>query len=245
MIRGKYAIVTGASRGIGLSVAKKLVENGCMVVLTARNDKEIDEVCTKLGKNAIPLVWDISKIEEIPQKLSEAKRLLGGFDILVNNAGIFSYGEWSPAEMLSATYKQWQQVMTTNCDAVYFMMQAAIKDMLNSNIKGNILNFSSAASVEPVYGAYGASKTIVTALTRGFGKMFAKNGIVINGIAPGPVATAMNNWHNGDSMEHPAVPFGRFLSADEVGDAAIYMLSKEAEMICGETLIIDGAYSIR
>ena len=75
--------------------------------------------------------------------------------------------------------------------------------------------------------------------------MYADEGITINGIAPGPVATEMNNWHEGDSMSHSRVPYGRFLKTDEVKKLAEYLLSEDAVMACGETVILDGAYHIR
>lgn len=75
--------------------------------------------------------------------------------------------------------------------------------------------------------------------------MFAPYGITVNGIAPGPVATEMNNWHEGDSMKHDRVPYGRFAAIDEIASLAKYLLSDEAKMICGETVIMDGAYYIR
>ena len=124
-------------------------------------------------------------------------------------------------------------------------MKAAVNYMLDNNIKGNILNVTSVAGYEPVFGAYGASKTAATALTRGWGKMFANDGITINGIAPGPVATEMNGWHEGDPMEHSRIPFGRFSTIEETAKLAMYLLSKEAEMVCGETVVLDGGYAIR
>jgi 3-oxoacyl-[acyl-carrier protein] reductase len=117
--------------------------------------------------------------------------------------------------------------------------------MLENNIKGNILNITSVAGYEPVYGAYGASKIAATGLTRGWGKMFANDGITINGIAPGPVATEMNNWHEGDPMEHDRIPFGRFATVEEIAKLAMYLLSEEAQMVCGETVVLDGGYAIR
>ena len=135
--------------------------------------------------------------------------------------------------------------MKTNSSSVFFTMQAAVKYMIENEIKGNILNVTSAAAYEPVYGAYGASKLTATGLTRGWGKMFAPDGITINGIAPGPVATEMNNWHEGDSMEHNRIPYGRFSTVDEIAKLAMYLLSEEATMVCGETVVLDGAYAIR
>ena len=75
--------------------------------------------------------------------------------------------------------------------------------------------------------------------------MFAARGITINGIAPGPVATEMNNWHEGDPMEHSRIPYGRFATCDEVAKLAMYLISEEARMLCGETVVLDGAYAIR
>ena len=75
--------------------------------------------------------------------------------------------------------------------------------------------------------------------------MFADDGITINGIAPGPVATEMNGWHEGDSMKHSRIPYGRYSSSEEIAKLAEYLLSEDAKMICGETVIIDGGYSIR
>ena len=124
-------------------------------------------------------------------------------------------------------------------------MQSAVKYMLENNIKGNILNITSVAGNEPVYGAYGASKTAATELTRGWGKMFASDGITINGIAPVPVATEMNIWHEGDPTEYNRIPFERFATIKEIANLAMYLLSKEAEMVCGETVVLDGAYAIR
>jgi len=135
--------------------------------------------------------------------------------------------------------------MKTNTSSIFFIMQSAVKYMLANGIKGNILNVTSVAGYEPVHGAYGASKIASTGLTKGWGKMFADDGITINGIAPGPVATEMNNWHEGDAMEHDRIPFGRFATIEEVAKLAMYLLSKEAEMVCGETVVLDGAYAIR
>ena len=118
--------------------------------------------------------------------------------------------------------------------------------LIGPNGAGKTTAFNTITGVyEPTNGAYGASKIAATGLTRGWGKRFASEGIVINGIAPGPVATEMNGWHEGDPMEHDRIPFGRFATIDEIASLAMHLLSKEAEMICGETVVLDGAYAIR
>lgn len=246
MIKGNKAIVTGASRGIGFAIAKELVNAGCSVVITGRNEKTLKVAAEKIGKTAIPMVWNASDIDLAAAKINEAAEILGGLDIVVNNAGIFAQRhEWSKTGLLQTTVDEWQSVMKTNTSTIFFTMQAAVNYMLENNIKGNILNVTSVAGYEPVYGAYGASKIAATGLTRGWGKMFANDGITINGIAPGPVATEMNNWHEGDPMKHDRIPFGRFATVEEIAKLAMYLLSEEAQMVCGETVVLDGGYAIR
>lgn len=246
MLKGNKAIVTGASRGIGFTIAKELAKNGCSIVITGRNIETLQQAAEKMEGNVIPMVWDASKVEIADSKISEAAALMGGLDIVVNNAGIFAQrDEWNKKTLLETTVNEWESVMKANTSSIFFTMQSAVKYMLDNGIKGNILNVTSVAGYEPVSGAYGASKIAATGLTRGWGKMFAGDGITINGIAPGPVATEMNNWHEGDPMNHARIPFGRFATTKEIASLAMYLLSKEAEMVCGETVVLDGAYAIR
>ena len=242
----KKALVTGGSRGIGFAIAKELADNGYKVVITGRDESTLNKAANEIGKSVIPLVWDAGEIDRSKDMIEKASELLGGLDAVVNNAGIFAQrSEWNKDELLKTTPDEWSSVMNVNTNAIFFTMQAAVNYMLDNNIKGNILNVTSVAGEEPVYGAYGASKIASTGLTRGWGKMFASDGITINGIAPGPVATEMNNWHEGDPMEHDRIPFGRFATILEIAKLAKYLLSEDAKMICGETVIFDGGYSIR
>lgn len=246
MLRGNKAIVTGGSRGIGFAIAKELAAKGCKVVITGRNMKSLQEAAEKIGGGVIPMEWDISDLASIPEKMEEAAKLLGGLDILVNNAGIFAQrNEWGKKGLLETTIPEWESVMTTNTSSLFFMMQAGVNYMLKHGIKGNILNVTSVAGYEPVRGAYGASKTASVGLTRGWGMVFAGDGITINGIAPGPVATEMNDWHEGDPLDHDYIPYGRFATIEEIAGLAMYLLSEEAKMVCGETVVFDGAYHIR
>lgn len=242
----RKALVTGASRGIGYAIAKKLAQNGDKIVITGRKKETLERVAKGLGQNVFPMVWDAAEFDKAEEKIREAAEKLGGLDIVVNNAGIFARrSEWDKKSLLKTTVQEWQDVIDVNASAVFFTMQASVNYMLENGVKGNILNITSVAGEEPVFGAYGGSKILATGLTRGWGKMFASDGITINGIAPGPVATEMNNWHEGDSMKHDRIPYGRFATIDEVAALAMYLLDEKAKMICGETVIIDGAYSIR
>ena len=226
--RGSKAIVTGGSRGIGLEIAKELVKSGVSVVITGRSAGSLGKAAAESG--AIPVVWDISDISLMREKFDECVKLLGGVDILVNNAGVFDSVGWGMG-MLNVSEKDWDTVMDVNLKAAFFMMQTTAKYMLDKGIRGNILNISSVAANEPLQGPYGASKAGLFGLTRGWGMVLAHTGIVVNGIAPGPVATEMNNWHEGDSLTHNRIPTGRFVTAEEVAKLAMYLLSGDAVQI--------------
>lgn len=243
-LRGNLALVTGASRGIGRAIAENLVQNGCRVVITGRNAQTLAQTAAEIG--AIPRVHDAADWGGAAETVEWAAAQLGGLDMVVNNAGLFAQrSEWNRDELLRTTADEWRRVMDVNVSGLFFMMQAAVRHMKSHGVRGNVLNVTSVAGAEPIYGAYGASKIAATGLTRGWGRMFAPDGIVINGIAPGPVATEMNHWHPGDSMAHSRIPFGRYASAEEVAQCVLYLLSPAAEMICGETVILDGAYAVR
>ena len=165
----RKALITGASRGIGYAIAKKLSQNGCAVVITGRNINTLERVANELGKNVLPMVWNSAEFDKTDEKVNEAVGMLGGLDIVVNNAGIFAQSnEWDKNSLLNTTAKEWQDVINVNASAVFFTMQSAVKYMPKNNIKGNILNITSVAGEEPVYGAYGGSKILATGLTRGW-----------------------------------------------------------------------------
>lgn len=242
-IRTKYAVITGGSRGIGYEIARRLCAEGAEVLITGRNEVTLRKAAEQLGAKS--LVWDISDISVMQKNFDSCIELLGGFDTLVNNAGVLTpQHEWGIG-MLELTEEEWDTVMNINLKGAYFMMQTAVRYLYSNHLKGNVLNIASVAATEPGYGPYVTSKCGLVNLTRGWGKQFAPYGIVINGIGPGPAATEMNNWHEGDSMENKRIPTGRFLTAGEVGAMAMYLLSEEANQIIGHTVMMDGAYDIK
>jgi 3-oxoacyl-[acyl-carrier protein] reductase len=246
MLKGNKALVTGGSRGIGFAIAEALIKEGCRVVITGRKEETLKAAAEKLGEKASYMVWDVSDIHLAHEKVREAADIMGGLNILVNNAGIlWQRSEWDKDSLLSTTTDDWRKVMSVNTDGLFFTMQAAVKYMRENSVAGNVLNITSVAGYEPAKGAYCTSKAAANALTRGWGQTFANDGITINGIAPGPVATEMNSWHEGDPLEHSRIPFGRFALCEEIAKLALYMLSAEAAMLCGETVVFDGAYHIR
>ena len=132
----KKALVTGASRGIGYAIAKKLSQSGCKVVITGRNLKTLKSVAEKLGENVFPMVWDAVNFDKAEEKVKEVINMIGGLDIVVNNAGIFAQrSEWDKSSLLNTTVNEWQKVIDINASAVFFTMQAAVNYMLKNNIK--------------------------------------------------------------------------------------------------------------
>ncbi len=242
-LRGTKAIVTGGSRGIGYAIAQKLKEAGAAVVINGKNEERLRKAAAQLGVGY--LAWDVSDLSVMQEKFDACVAMLGGCDIFVNNAGVLtSDREWG-IEKLYLTEDEWDRVMDINLKGAYFMMQTAVRYMYENNIKGNVLNVNSVAATEPLSGPYGASKAGMYGLTRGWGRDFAPYGIVINGIAPGPIATDMNNWHEGDSLSNARIPTGRFGTAEEVASLAMYLLSTEACQIIGHSVVCDGAYDIK
>ena len=243
ILRTQKAVVTGGSRGIGYEIARRLIDAGAEVVITGRKEEPLRTAAENLGTEW--LVWDVADISVMQEKFDRCVSIMGGFDTLVNNAGVLTpQHEWGIG-MLDLTETEWDTVMDINLKGAFFMMQTAVRYLYHKKIHGNVLNISSVAATEPGYGPYVTSKCGLVNLTRGWGKFFASHGIVINGIGPGPVATEMNNWHKGDSVEHSRIPTGRFLTVEEVGAMAMYLLSEEANQVIGQTFMIDGAYDIK
>lgn len=107
----KKALVTGASRGIGYAIAKKLSQNDCKVVITGRNIETLERVASELGKNVLPMVWNAMDFNKANEKIAQAADMLGGLDIVVNNAGIFAQrSEWDKHELLKTTPREWSDV---------------------------------------------------------------------------------------------------------------------------------------
>jgi NAD(P)-dependent dehydrogenase (short-subunit alcohol dehydrogenase family) len=243
VLRTKRALITGGSRGIGYEIARRLTEAGADVVITGRTEKPLRAAAEMLGVQW--LVWDAADISVMQENFDRCVSMMGGFDTLVSNAGILTpQHEWGIG-MLDLTEAEWDAVMNVNLKGAFFMMQTAVRYLYINKIRGNVLNIASVAATEPGYGPYVTSKCGLVNLTRGWGRFFAPHGIVINGIGPGPVATEMNNWHKGDPLEHTRIPTGRFLTVEEVGAMAMYLLSEEANQVIGQTFFIDGAYDIK
>lgn len=241
MLNGKKVFISGASRGIGFEIARKAVASGAKVAISGRNPDTIREAAEKLGSSAFPLVWDVNDIDRAAEIIADADKLMGGLDIVVCSSGVSdakTFGEITPAD--------YDKIMNTNLRGMFFLYQAAVK-RLRANpgpVRGHILSIASEHGFRSIPTAYALSKHGVVALTEGLGLTLAREGIVVNGVAPGGTATIMIGWKPGDTLDRPYHPNGRLATADEIADLAIFLMDSTGNNIIGRCVLSDGGCSL-
>ncbi len=238
LLLGKVALITGGSSGIGLEIAKKFLSCGCKVVISGTNEEKMKKICNELNnKNLKYIVLNVLDVKKMPNKIAkvvdmfEEKRI----DILVNSAGLVS-----KSSFFDMTEEEYDKIMDTNAKGTFFMSKYVGQYMIDNKIKGHILNLSSSSSLRPAWTPYQISKWAVKGLTLGLADIFIKHGIVVNAIAPGPTATPMLNMKDGDSIEIPDNPSGRYATPIEIANLAVFMASSMGDLIVGDTFYITG-----
>lgn len=246
ILKDKKVLITGGGNGIGLSIAKKCIELGAKVVITGRNDKKLSSVIEELGNNSLKkLVWDVSDLSQLQKGVEDAKLLLGGdIDILVNNAGVLS-GDSFP----NITEEIWDTIYKINSKGLFFLTQYLSKQWMNTkrnNLK-KIINISSQGGFVGATYPYRMTKWDVAGLTQGLGIKLAPEGIIVNGIAPGIIATDMQKGFlkQGDNIHCTLNPLGRFAFPEEIAELAVFLMSDAGNFIVGQTIVSDGGYSIK
>jgi NAD(P)-dependent dehydrogenase (short-subunit alcohol dehydrogenase family) len=249
-LKGKIAIVTGGSRGIGKAIALGLAKAGAKVVITSRkmNDLEANAAEIKaFGGEAFPIQAHLGKVEEINRMVSTVMDRFGRIDILVNNAGT------NPAlgTVLDAEERLWETIMNVNLKGVYFVSQAVAKVMKKQG-GGKIINIASVDGITPEPGVsiYNISKAGVRMITQSFALELAPFNIQVNTIAPGPISTKLLDSHwfhlppEEAKKEKEAMakitPMGRIGEPDEIVGAAVYLASDASSYTNGAEIVIDG-----
>ena len=241
LLKGRTALVTGGTSGIGYEIAKEFLKAGCVVVITGRNIKRLENAVSSL-KEEIPdckiftFQLDNGDVAQISQSISSilGKYSLSQIDILVNNAGINS----GPA---GCSYEEnFDAIIKTNLKGTFFMAKIFAEYLKSNNIEGNILNIASSSSDRPVTDAYTLSKWGIKGLTKGLARVYSSCGIVVNGIAPGPTATPMLKKDDNDNLVHPKVLTGRLAHPVEIANMAVILVSNMSRMVIGDIVYISG-----
>lgn len=243
-LQGKVAIVTGASKGIGASIAKHLAAEGAAVVINYASSKEgADAVVAeieKAGGKALAVKGDVSKKAEIESLFAQAVKSFGKLDILVNNAGRY---EFAPIE--AVTEEHFHKMFDLNVLGLILSAQEAVKHFGPDG--GNIINISSVVSyLTPPHGSvYSATKAAVDAVTKSLAKELGPKQIRVNSINPGMVETeglAAAGMSEGDFRNKIVAdtPLGRIGQPNDIATAAVFFASTDSAWITGETLVIAG-----
>lgn len=246
LLEGKRVLITGGTSGIGLSIAKKCLKEGAYVLITGRDEKKLKHVSNEINHIRLKsLVWDVKDLSIISEKIKVTELILdGGIDILVNNAGIIN-----DVQFPNITPEIWNNIYETNSRGLFFLTQELCKQWMKEKTKVNkkILNISSQGAFVGATYPYRLTKWDVVGLTQGLGVKLAKYGIIVNAIAPGIVATNMqpNILIQGDNIFCSENPIERYALPDEIAELAIYLMSDLSNFIVGQTIIIDGGYSLK
>jgi NAD(P)-dependent dehydrogenase (short-subunit alcohol dehydrogenase family) len=249
-LKGKVAIVTGGSRGIGQAIAYGFAKAGAKVVITSRKAQDLEATAcemTAIGCEVLVIPAHLGKFEEPQRVVDLVMQKFGRIDILVNNAGA------SPAmaSVLDTDERLWDTIMNLNLKGVYFMSQAAARVMKKQG-GGKIINVASidGFNPEPFVSVYSISKAGVRMVTRSFAMELARDNIQVNAICPGPISTKMMNSHWAHLPPEEAkkqkdelckhLPTCRIGEPDEIAGAAIYLASEASNYTTGTEIVIDG-----
>ena len=244
ILSGKVALVTGASRGIGKSIALSLGALGAEVVVNySASDTSAEEVAksiNKSGGSSYKLKFDVSDEESVNNGINQIIKNSGKIDILINNAGITRDGL-----LMRMKESQWDEVLNTNLKGVFLCTKNVSRFMIKQR-SGKIINITSIVGLigNPGQANYAASKAGVIGFTKTCAKEFASRGIKVNAIAPGFIETEMTENLNTDDLLK-MIPLGKLGSADQIASLVNFLVSSDAsEYITGQTISIDGGMNM-
>ena len=243
-LAGRVAIVTGASRGLGAGMAIGLAEAGADLVVvasSARLQETVDKI-KALGRRCIGVQADLIDTKVIPKIIDAAVAEYGRIDILVNCAGIIRR-----APAIEFSEQDWDDVIQINQKSLFFLCQAAAKEMLKQK-KGKIINIASLLSFQGgiIVPSYAAAKSAVAGLTKALANEWAQLGINVNAIAPGYMATEMTEALQKSAERAPAIlariPAGRWGTPEDMKGLAVFLASDAAEYVQGQVIAVDGGW---
>jgi NAD(P)-dependent dehydrogenase (short-subunit alcohol dehydrogenase family) len=245
-LRGKAAVITGGSAGLGAQMATALAEAGADVVVAARRIGRCEELCNKLEADnrvrAIPVACDVSKMEDCQNLVDLTVREFGKLDVLVNNAGNI----WV-ADALDFPMDKWQKVMNLNLNGTFQLSMMAARVMKKQG-KGKIINISSIGGFRGDFPenansvAYVASKGAILSITKDLAVKWAPYGITVNAICPGWFPTGLNDQHLTEMADTllRRIPLGRYGGNDDLKGLIVFLSSAASDYITGQHIVVDG-----
>ena len=243
----KRILITGGASGIGYSIAQQCIKEGGSVCITGRNEDRLQTAYQSIGNNSHLkyIVWDISKPSLNESNINKVVDLMGGdIDILVNNAGVQPY-EFFP----NVTESEWNRVYDTNSKGTFFLSQSIAEHWAKCKADHfrKIINISSQGGFVGATYPYRMSKWDIAGLTAGLAKALIKNGIIVNGIAPGVVKTAMQSKFikQGDNVFCSQNPMERYAFPEEITELAVWLMSDLSNFIIGQTILCDGGFTLK
>jgi 3-oxoacyl-[acyl-carrier protein] reductase len=241
-LTGMTALVTGASGGIGSAIAKALAGQGARLAVSGSNAEKLEAFRAELGGDHVALACNLSDGAEVDQLVPRAVESLGKLDILVNNAGV-------TRDNLAMRMKddEWDQVIRVNLEAAFRLCRAAAKPMMKARF-GRIVSITSVVGTtgNPGQANYAASKAGLVGMSKALGQELASRGITVNCVAPGFIRSAMTDVLP-DAQKAALltkIPAGDLGDGADIGAAVVYLASKEAGYVTGQTLHVNGGMAM-
>ncbi|WP_184077749.1 3-oxoacyl-[acyl-carrier-protein] reductase [Sphingobium subterraneum] len=242
-LTGMTALVTGASGGIGSAIARGLAAQGARLALSGSNVDKLNSFATELGGDHVALPCNLSDGAAVDALVPQAVEALGGkLDILVNNAGV-------TRDNLAMRMKdeEWSDVISVNLEAAFRLARAAAKPMMKARF-GRIISITSIVGVtgNPGQANYAASKAGLIGMSKALAQELASRGITVNCVAPGFIRSAMTDALNDAQKDaiNVKIPAGKLGEGEDIGAAVVYLASREAGYVTGQTLHVNGGMAM-
>lgn len=230
-LKGRKILVTGGSKGIGLQIAERYVQEGAAVVIVGRNEDALIQAANKIGCQYIQ--YDLSNISNLSLLINKAVELLGGLDGLVNNAGVCNIDNG----FLNVTVDSYDEQFTLNVKSPFFLTQAFVQYCVDHNVESaGIVFITSERGLYPDDAPYGMTKAAIGNIVAGIARRFALKGIHCNAIAPGVTADTMNHPELHDDAYLKGAVGKRYILPEELAEVAVFLMSDASKCISGEII---------